>query len=190
MTASIYIAAPLSEWPVANCIARDLRLAGYRVVSTWHAAMAPGCSDPEHLRARQEALLDNVRELHRADIVIAWTASGTPKATIGEIVHHLTLGRPVVWIQGPDRKGANLWDAHPCCEIVPSIEARVVLEAVGRAKGRIDRSAPVIPGWLEEPLRDLLSVVANVTERWPDMGHLRAAESTIRAALRGRKEEA
>jgi hypothetical protein len=190
MAVSVYIAAPLGEFPLANLIANELRSAGYRVVSTWHADMAPGCKDPEHPKDRMMTLLGNVQELHRADLLVAWTASGTPKATIGEIVYMLALGRPAVWIQGPDRAGANLWDAHPLCEIVPSIQAADVLHAVERAKSRIDRSLPDVPAWLEAPLKDLLRLVANVTERWPDMGHLRAAENAIHAALKARKEEA
>lgn len=190
MKPSIYIAAPLAEFSSAEAAAYALREAGYRVVSTWHSTMRPGCCDPVDACTRQDTLLGNVQELHRADAMVAWTASGIPRATIGEIAYMLAHGRPVVWIQGPDRHGANIWDAHPLVEIVASVRVPDVMAALKRAEGRIDRDVRDVPAWLEAPLRELSAAVEEAIERWQVPRSLIRAAKNMRAAIDGRRNEA
>ncbi len=125
MTERVYICSPLSEAPIANLIAADLRAAGFTVVSTWHANVDPTKPEPRDPRVRREILETNLRELARASAVVAWTASGTPKGTYGEIGRALARGLPVVWIQGDDGRGGSIDDADPGVRILSATEALI-----------------------------------------------------------------
>lgn len=138
----IYVAAPLSCASIADALADTLRRHGFTVVSTWHAVLKDDArSDPVDAGVRQEALDGNVAELDRARLVVAWTAAGTPKATIGEIVWALRGGYHVVWVQGPNRSGSNLWDAHQLVTVVRSVDEGEILAAVRKAMARTEAAA-------------------------------------------------
>ena len=107
---AVYIAAPLGEYRTARDLAGVARGLGFVVASTWHDTVdgSVETSDP----ARRKALAATcVKELGRADAVLAWTARGTPRATLSEIGYALAFGKPVLWMQGPAGAGGNVFDA-------------------------------------------------------------------------------
>lgn len=125
---AIYLAAPLAQAHVARLLATMLASAGHRITSTWHATAAT--VDPTHIHDRRACLADNLQDLTRADLVVAWTAEGTPRATLCEIGHALATGKPVVWVQGAGGEGANIFDASPLVTVVREHREEVLLGAV------------------------------------------------------------
>lgn len=110
---STYVASALSEAHVARLLVRSISAAGLRVVSRWHDAVTPGQCDPTDPHTRWGVLTDNLADLRRADVVVAYTATGTPRATFAEIGYALCLALPVVWLIGPGGEGRCLFTAHP-----------------------------------------------------------------------------
>ena len=105
----IYVAAPMGEAHVAKLLGALLTREGYDVVSGWTArldAQGPHPSD-DALTAIQVA---NQHDLDRADLVVAWTAAGRPKATYAEIGWALANGTRVLWLQDEDGTGSSLFD--------------------------------------------------------------------------------
>lgn len=105
----IYVAAPMGEAHVAKLLGAMLTREGYDVVSGWTArldAQGPHPTD-DALTAIQVA---NQHDLDRADLVVAWTARGMPRATYSEIGWALANGTRVLWIQGEPGTGGNLYD--------------------------------------------------------------------------------
>jgi len=131
---SLYIAAPLAQAHVARLLAAALTRAGFAIVSSWHATAAT--ADPTAHHERQATLRDNLAEIQRCSAMVAWTAEGTPRATLCEIGWALALGRPVVWVQGPEGEGANIFDASPGVVVVREHREEVVIAAVRRVVGR------------------------------------------------------
>jgi hypothetical protein len=68
--------------------------------------------DPMDRVARHRLNGANLSDIHRADVVVAWTMTGVPSATLCEIGYAVGIGKHVLWVQGPDGAGANLFDAH------------------------------------------------------------------------------
>lgn len=126
----VYVACPLTEVAIACLIASNLSTARYEVTSTWHGVVKDGreSADPD---MRRLILRQNLQDLARADMVVAWTASGKPKGTYGEIGRACAAGKPVVWIQGTWGDGASIDDADPMVTIVWSIKAEDVMRVVG-----------------------------------------------------------
>jgi nucleoside 2-deoxyribosyltransferase len=132
----IYVAAALGEAHVARLIANVLANHGYAVCSHWHGlCLVSEVTDP---RARRECLAENLADLTRCDVVVAWTAAGVPRATYGEIGYALALGKRVVWIQGERAEGACIFDADPGVVIVRGAGEAAMLAAVaGVVSGRV-----------------------------------------------------
>lgn len=128
----IYIAAPRAEYAVARHLARDLNEAGHTIVSTWHTLAdldgADETTDPAH---RRELLERCIGDIAQADVLVAWTAQGMPRATIGEIVEMLRRHRrPVIWIQGPRGEGGNIWDADPLVLVIRHDSSTATVDTV------------------------------------------------------------
>jgi nucleoside 2-deoxyribosyltransferase len=130
MSRRVYVAAPFSQSPAANRIAAVLREAGYRVESTWHTDLPAGATDATDPRTREEAAATCLAEVTRSDVVVAWTASGAPRGTYLEIGYALGLDRRVVWIQGPQRLGANVFDSDPRVTVVDDVTESALLSAL------------------------------------------------------------
>jgi hypothetical protein len=127
----VYVAAPLSEVLTARVIADALRADGFAVASTWHATVEPGDVDEEG-HSRRDALMSCLQDLARARMVVAWTATGTPRAAFGEIGVALACDKPVVWIQGNParREGRCIFDADPRVTVLSSLRTEDMLLAV------------------------------------------------------------
>ncbi len=110
----IYIAAPLATARDAYAVGLALKLAcpNTELVSRWlHRCLEKSACDPDAPFEREVVLFNNIIDIERADIVIALTGNGTPKATFGDIVWALAKEKPVVWITNRSM-GRNIWDAH------------------------------------------------------------------------------
>lgn len=129
--ARIYVASPLTEAPIACLIADALRERGYQPTSTWHFDVQAG-RDPCAMHGRQESLRINLQDMARADMCVAWTATGRGRGTYGEIGRMLAQGKPVVWIQGEGGEGSSIDDADPGVVIVRSCAEVDVMGAVER----------------------------------------------------------
>lgn len=143
----IYVAAPRAQYPVARHLARELSEAGHTIVSTWHTLPdldgADETTDTAHRRELLERCIDDIAQ---AEVMVAWTAQGTPRATIGEIVEMLRHHRrPVIWIQGPQGEGGNIWDASPLALVIRHVEqvstVGTVLEVLRGIAGRLNGDA-------------------------------------------------
>ena len=120
----VYIAAPLSAARQACDYAAALSSAGWLVVSRWHRiALSSGDTiDPAGDTPRAAILAANIRDLESADMVFAYTAFGTPRATYCEIGWALALATPVVWLHADGGAGRNIFDAHELVYRVTTIE--------------------------------------------------------------------
>jgi nucleoside 2-deoxyribosyltransferase len=118
----VYIAAPLSEFEFATLVAAEAGHAGLQVVSRWHDEVGQGAVDPPETDTRRVYLRANLKDLLECDAMIALCNAGNPRATFSEIGWALATDRAVVWVQGPDGEGRNLFGAHPLAH-------RVVLPA-------------------------------------------------------------
>jgi nucleoside 2-deoxyribosyltransferase len=114
----IYVAAPFAYAPHAFVVAHMLERDGHAVTSTWHRDTLGLGGDPL-ATARRKAILDvNLRDLRAAEVLVALTARGMPRATNAEIGFALALNMPVVWWQSPNWDGANIFDAHELVRVV------------------------------------------------------------------------
>jgi nucleoside 2-deoxyribosyltransferase len=110
----VYIAAPLATAREAYAVGLALKRASpnMELVSRWlHRCLEKPACDPDAPLEREVILWNNIIDIERADIVIALTGNGTPKATFGDIVWALAKEKPVVWIANWSQ-GRNIWDAH------------------------------------------------------------------------------
>lgn len=136
MSASVYVAMPLSEAGSARALADRLRFAGFGVTSRWHDDVAPaGAVDPHTRQARRHCLYENLRDLERANVLVANTCLGVPGATLGELAYALAIGRRVIWVQPPSRRAdgvrhSNIFDAHDAVDVV--VDAEAVIPALHR----------------------------------------------------------
>ncbi len=126
---NIYVASPVTEAMIAEMIAFALRSAGHQVTSTWHRDVVSG-QDPYAVYGKREALKTNLQDMHRADVMVAWTGSGVGKGTYGEIGRFLAQGKPVVWVQGSEGLGGSIDDADPGVTVVKSAREEDVLRAL------------------------------------------------------------
>lgn len=112
----MYIAGPLSQARALHDLAHDLATAtGCEIVSGWHEEVTRLrlVADPVDKPSRARILDSNLRDLRRADFVVAVTDLDRPRATLCEIGYALALGLRVAWVQGQDGAGANSFDASP-----------------------------------------------------------------------------
>lgn len=130
----VYIAAPLGEARVAKMVAEELTQSGVHVCSTWHAT-ATGSVDPAAWGERVAVLAANLRDLEKADLVLALTAQGRPRATLSEIGYALALGREIVWLQGEAGEGGNIFDACESVTIAHTLDEAIayVLDRAGHS---------------------------------------------------------
>ncbi len=112
----IYLAAPLALVNDAKFASRHMVSRGHEVVSTWHEFVFRGDKDPLNPVARREILELNIRELEKAQFVVAIMTYGVPRATYSEIGYALALSIPVVWIGDGN---VNIFNAHPLSTTVP-----------------------------------------------------------------------
>ncbi len=85
MTIAIYIAAPQGEAPRARRVAEALRLAGHRVVSSWHAGSGEICEASLTPEGRAAAWATNAIDLSQADVLVALTSENAGRETYCEI---------------------------------------------------------------------------------------------------------
>ncbi len=113
-TTRVYVAGPLNAKAAVVTIVRFLQeKESLEVVSRWHELPAEITSaDPTDLGERRRLNDANIHDIKRAELMVAWTMSGTPRATYSEIGYALAKGKTVFWIQGHNHRGANLFDAH------------------------------------------------------------------------------
>lgn len=111
---TVYVAAPLAMAALANRVAVALANAGHEVCSHWHnGGVVKESRDPVE---RHAALMDNIADMSEALAVVALTHIDNPRATYGEIGWALASGKSVIWVQGTEGDGSNLFDAHPLVE--------------------------------------------------------------------------
>jgi hypothetical protein len=123
---TVYIAAPIGEFMEAERLAAHFRFSNWnpralrevRIVSRWHALIRTGQVDPRDEAERRSVLGANLDDLAVADVGIALTWRGTPKATFGEIAWLLCQGSSVVWVHGGNGEGRNIFDAHERVRLV------------------------------------------------------------------------
>lgn len=112
----VYVAGPLSAKDDVRVVVSTLRTVPnhlLEVVSRWHDVSDDELRDPSDLAERTRLNDMNLADIDRADVVVAWTMTGRPCATYAEIGYAAAKGKVVLWIQGPEFAGANLFDAHP-----------------------------------------------------------------------------
>lgn len=82
----IYVAAPLGDVLLARHVAHQLTMRGHQVVSSWHAKVAPGQTDPLTHDERANVASECLQELADADWVVA-VLNGTaqPRGTLFEL---------------------------------------------------------------------------------------------------------
>jgi nucleoside 2-deoxyribosyltransferase len=132
---SVYVACPLPYHRYAKGIANTLAAAGFAIASSWHSAdFGDEVSDPPDPPTRADILAMNLSDLVRADVVVALTAQGWPRATLAEIGWHLALCKPVVWLQGDAGVGGCIFDASPLVTIVRS-ESEIIDAVRAAARG-------------------------------------------------------
>jgi hypothetical protein len=121
----VYVAGSLRAKTDVRIIVDVLRhqvFSDVEVVSRWHDLCdAETDADPEDEVTRRALNDMNVVDMDRADVFVVWTATGKPSATYGEIGYGVGRGKRVFWIQGPDRIGSNLFDAHPLVTVVTKL---------------------------------------------------------------------
>ena len=125
MKPRVYLAAPLAHAHECRLVAMTLRTIGAEVCSSWHATTEK--LDPTDVDVRKAILRTNLADLDRATIVVALLHEGTPRGALVEVGVALAKGMAVVWIQGPNGEGANIFDAHPYVTIVHSVADAVTL---------------------------------------------------------------
>ena len=116
----VYIAGAKSVAPRARTVSMLLRCQGYDVVSRWHHSMRDARVDPCMESARVAILGADLADLELAQVVVAITDSGKPRATLVEIGYAIALGTRVIWQIGVDGTGRNLFDSHECVTRVTS----------------------------------------------------------------------
>lgn len=108
----VYVAASHAYAGRADTFAQKLQDFGLTPVSRWHGqVMIEDWTSVDEAMFSQ-ALADNLSDLDRADVVVALTDIGYPRATIGEIGYALARGTPVVWVHAGDGRGRNLFSSH------------------------------------------------------------------------------
>ena len=125
MKPRVYIAAPLAQAGACRLVAMTLRAIGAEVTSTWHSTTEK--LDPTDVDVRAAILRTNLDDLDRATIVVALLHEGTPRGALCEVGVALGMDVPVVWVQGPNGEGANIFDGHPYVTIVRSVADAVTL---------------------------------------------------------------
>lgn len=106
----VYVAAAVLFAQRAYSMGRLLSVHGLQITSRW----AEGATDdPVDAGARKRILDANLADIEAADVIVALTDHGRPRATYGEIAWALGRGKPVVWVIGDNGQGANIWTAHP-----------------------------------------------------------------------------
>jgi hypothetical protein len=83
-------------------------------------------------------IIEHLRNLERADVVVALTYRGQTETTMGTIGWALASGKPVIWIHGANARSRSVWDTHP---LVTRIE-------VGDLLRRTDEIAAAVRGAL------------------------------------------
>ena len=114
----VYVAAPFAYAPHAAVIASILEQYGHSITSTWHRDTLGLGGDPLKHETRAEILRVNIGDLREAQVLVALTARGVPRATNAEIGFALALEMPVVWWQSPNWDGANIFDSHELVKVV------------------------------------------------------------------------
>lgn len=95
----VYIAAPEGLATHAQGIGATLTGAGFVVCSRWHDVIGtePHTTSPTVLRDRLHV---NLVDLATADLMVLWSATGTPRTTYIEAGWAQMLGVPILWVQG------------------------------------------------------------------------------------------
>lgn len=107
----VYVAAPYAEAKRAQAFANELSVFGPEyIVSTWHRDALPVDSTDDSVLAA--GMWQDITELERAEVVVALTSRGSPRATFSEIGWALARGKVVVWVHGPAREGTNIFAQH------------------------------------------------------------------------------
>lgn len=119
MSPAVYLAAPLAHAAACRLVAMTLRAIGADVCSTWHATTET--VDPTDVPTREAILQANLADMDRAEIVVALLHEGTPRGALVEVGYALAMGIAVVWVQGPNGEGANIFDCHSRVKIVRSV---------------------------------------------------------------------
>ena len=115
MIVTIYIACPLDRLEKAQDYAARLRkVEGYNIVSTWHDVVSKGTSDPLEEEDRARIAVTCLAEVRKAQLVVGYTAGGTPRGTFFELGAALALGIPIVLGVAPvGRVNRTAFDSHP-----------------------------------------------------------------------------
>ena len=113
---NIYIATPLACAWQARELAKDIKAAGYDVVSSWHEKVMPGDVDPKSMPSRKAILNTNLDDLAKADAVVVDLRheDSRPRATYCEAAYALAQGKSVVWLYDGEGSATEcIFDAHP-----------------------------------------------------------------------------
>ncbi len=108
----VYVASPLAFASIAREYANRVRMTETMTVcSTWHDVVTE-VVDPTDEGTRRSVLIDNLSDLNQADCALAIMSKGTPRAAHAEIGYALALGKPVIWLVGPNGEGESIFTAH------------------------------------------------------------------------------
>lgn len=117
---AIYVAGPISaKHDVKTLVTalRDLRIVN--IVSRWHDLPDDVTnSDPTDASTRRVLNDMNMANIVQSDVVVAWTLTGKPCTTYSEIGYALGIKKRLLWVQGPDHVGANIFDSHPLSTVL------------------------------------------------------------------------
>ncbi len=132
----VYVAGPLAYAMRSAEVAEGLTSAGFEVVSSWIPAALAENGELRNLQARATRQAQNEQDIRRADVLLALTAEGTPRATFAEIGFALALECPVLWFQGVAGEGENLFDANMLVKVELVIHAELSSTAQERKRFR------------------------------------------------------
>lgn len=121
----VYLAGPIGECAAVCRFADEVNaIPGLMVVSDWHyeKVRTGDLFDPGDQATRAQVLDRNLVQMAVADVVVAITGRGTPRATFGEIGWTLAMGKPVVWLQRRNGDGGNIFDVHKLVTRVFAVE--------------------------------------------------------------------
>jgi hypothetical protein len=84
---------------------------------------------------------EGLRDLHRADVVLALSYRGVPGMVLGTIGCALGASKPVVWVHGRERSPRGLWQDHPSVNRIEAHDPLAVLPEIAGALERALQSA-------------------------------------------------
>lgn len=144
-TPTVYVASAFGVYAEAHRLAVALTDARFEVASRWHGLAKNGEKETSDAALKRSRMVMNLADLARSDVMVFWTATGTPRAGYVEVGYALARGIPILWVQDGSGAGSCLADGHPLVTVIRSADTVQVVRAVAAMVALRDGAQMAVP---------------------------------------------